>query len=278
MSGTIQCATHGETRQSFVCSHLSGDSVGAGFNRKTPTTENPFPDAWCDDCEIIRAAGGGWNEASEKLSKMVILCSGCYERARIRNTRTSTSLGDLVRLRWKCATCEEWHTGPCLDFSYDSPYFWGKELEDEPSGTDHASEPASNLPGTFLDDDLCAINGNYFFVRGTILLPIIGTRENLCWGVWGSLSRANFAILWEKRDEPGYGSLPSMFSWLSCQIHDYPDTLNLKMQAHFKGFGRRPEFELEPTDHSLSLEFHNGVTPTRVKDIMMRQLRDAEYK
>jgi len=71
-------------------------SVGDPGNRNEPAEDDPFPDAWCDNCEIIRVAtavrnNDGWNEESEKLAKITMLCSECYERARIRNTRTDVT-------------------------------------------------------------------------------------------------------------------------------------------------------------------------------------------
>src|SRR6266436_8113498 len=104
MVENIQCGTHGEREKAYVCAHLLGDTLGLGFNRKEPTRDEPFPDAWCDDCELIRAAHDGWNEESEKLTNISLLCSGCYERVRIRNTRTSFKLEDLADLRWKCGS------------------------------------------------------------------------------------------------------------------------------------------------------------------------------
>jgi hypothetical protein len=125
---TVQCDTHGEKEQTFVCTHLAGDSAGLGFNTDELTEENPFPDAWCDDCEIIRASHSEWNEESEKLVKIVLLCSGCYQRSRIRNTRTAVTLDDLAGMRWKCGSCDEWHTGPELDFAYSEPHYWEVKL------------------------------------------------------------------------------------------------------------------------------------------------------
>jgi hypothetical protein len=87
MPKKIQCATHGDSATTYVCTHLTGGTSGLGFNRNEPTDKNPFPDAWCDDCELIRTAHGGWNRKSEKLASISMLCSGCYERARIRNER-----------------------------------------------------------------------------------------------------------------------------------------------------------------------------------------------
>lgn len=275
MADKVQCATHGEGQATFVCVHILGDASGLGFNRNDPDNDKPFPDAWCDNCELIRAAHNGWNEESEKLTKISLLCSGCYERARIRNTRTSVTLDDLAGLRWKCSSCEEWHIGPCLDFGYDAPHYWRKDFE-------KVSRSAYMLPSTnrerrktFLDEDYCAIDDRDFFVRGIINLPIIGTAETLRWGVWGSLSSENFETLLAMDEDPKRTELAAMFSWLSTRIPEYPDTLNLKMHAEIRQLGWRPNFELEPSDHPLSQEYHQGITPERVKKIMMGQLREV---
>jgi hypothetical protein len=276
MPSNIQCPTHGECQETFVCTHLFGETAGLGFNRNEPTADNPFPDAWCDDCELIRSAHHGWNEQSEKLAKISLLCSGCYERARIRNTRNSISLDDLADLRWKCGSCEEWHIGPCLDFSYAAPYHWRDE--DKKVSRIAALLPSwsKNRSGTFLNEDYCAIENDAFFVRGLIHLPIIGAAETFRWGVWGSLSKENFETLLRTHDDPKRVELPAMFCWLRTQIHEYPDTLNLKMYAHVQELHWRPNFRLELTEHPLSQEYHKGITPERVKEIMMRRLGGNE--
>src|SRR5690348_7213534 len=98
MPDTVQCTIHGETQQTFVCSHLAEQSHGLGFNREDASGDGPFPDAWCDNCEVIRAAHDGWNDESEKLTTIKLLCSGCYERTRIRNTKPNVTLDDLAGL------------------------------------------------------------------------------------------------------------------------------------------------------------------------------------
>lgn len=275
MANKILCKTHGECEETFVCSHLVDEAAGLGFNRDEPTKENPFPDAWCDDCELIFAAHDGWTDESSKLTKIVMLCSGCYERARIRNTHTNVTLDGLADLRWKCGSCEEWHTGPCLDFSYGAPVYWSNEYEEADTGHDSIL-PGDERPKTFLDEDFCAIEDRDFFIRGLIHLPIIGTAETFRWGVWGSLSRENFENLLNVIDDPKRVELPALFSWLSNQIDGYPDTINLKMYAHIQEPGQRPNFELELTDHPLSREYHNGITAERVKEIMMSRLEGEE--
>jgi len=128
---TVNCSIHGETQRSFVCTHLLGESTGMGFNRRSPSDEDPFPDAWCDNCEIIRAEHGDWDNVPEHLQSIALLCSGCYERARIRNTCPTVTLNDLAGLRWKCGGCDEWHAGPLLDLSFDQPVYWASGLTGE---------------------------------------------------------------------------------------------------------------------------------------------------
>jgi hypothetical protein len=271
MGNTVKCTVHGERREAFVCHHLVGNSFGLGFNRDEPADDdNPCPDAWCDSCEIIRASHNRWNDTSEKLVKISLICSACYERARIQNTKTAVTLNDLESLRWKCSSCEDWHSGPCLDFSYRAPYYWRNDKQ----ATDHETSKPMQRPATFLSKDYCAIDNEHFFVCGVIHLPIIGTAETFRWGVWGSLSRENFEAMLRTDNDPKRVELAPMFSWLSNQIPEYPDTLNLKMYASIQSAKWRPQFELETTTHPLSQEYHHGISPERVKKIMMSRVRE----
>jgi len=271
MADTIHCDTHGACEQTFVCSHLTEDLAGLGFNRDEPSEDDPFPDAWCDNCDLIFQAHEGWTDEAAELAGFRLLCSGCYELSHIRNKRTDVSFEELENLRWKCGSCEEWHHGPCLDFTYGAPVYWTAEDDAANQAELFESDP-KELPATLLNDDVCILDGEYYFVRGIIHLPIIGTNETLRWGVWGSLSRENFEKFLATMDDPKRTELPEMFSWLSSSIDDYPDTVNLQMFAHLEEPPERPTFELELTDHPLSQEYHHGITPERVKEIMMRRL------
>jgi len=256
---TIGCAIHGEAAPAFVCSHLAGHSVGLGFNWSEPDEddEDQSPSGWCDNCDLIFEAHGEWNEESEKLIQIKLLCIRCFEQARIRNTRPSETLDDLADLKWKCGACDEVHSGPALDFGFDHPYQWEDDLDPQTS---------------FLNPDYCVIKNEYFFVRGVIKLPIIGTDETFRWGVWGSLSKENFELMMKMDDDPDRVNLPPMFSWLSSRIPDYPDTLSLKMHGRLEGPEGRPVFELERTGHPLSLEYYQGISPTRVNELMITRL------
>lgn len=272
MPDTVHCDTHGETQQTFVCSHLAKESHGLGFHHEDLTDESPYPDAWCDDCEVIRAAHGGWTDESQELITIKLICSGCYERTRIRNTRPTVTLDDLAGLRWKCGECDEWHAGPMLDVGFDRPHYWSNKYDPGHRWSILPSGALEKTHKSFLDSDYCAIDDEHYFVRGIIELPILGTGEDFCWGVWGSLSHENFEALIradEKKEQP---EKTEMFSWLSSKILYYPDTLSLKMTAVIQEPGMRPVFRLDQADHPLVREFYEGITPDRVKEIMFQNL------
>jgi hypothetical protein len=163
-----------------------------------------------------------------------------------------------------------------LDIGFNSPQYWRDELERSARWSFLPSGGLNKPHSSFLDQDYCAIDDEDFFVRGVLHLPMVGSSETFRWGVWGSLSRENFETILKADQDGRPGDLPPMFSWLSTQIAGYPDTLNLKMYAHPQGDKSRPQFRLQPSDHPLAHEFHFGITPERVREIMLAHLPAIE--
>ncbi|MFG6494747.1 DUF2199 domain-containing protein [Fictibacillus sp. UD] len=118
-----------------------------------------------------------------------------------------------------------------------------------------------------INDDLCVMDGEHFFIRGCMEIPVIGSDEPFVWGVWVSLSEENFALTLEHWDDPESEKLEPMFGWLSTALPLYPDTINLKTYVHTRSVDLRPYIELEPTDHPLSIEQREGIKIDRVKEI-----------
>jgi hypothetical protein len=82
---TVQCDRHGDGRKAYTCDHLlHGDHQGF-FTDSDEAPTNPHPDAWCSTCEQIRLVHGGWNEASEALIEVKLVCGDCYEEIKERN-------------------------------------------------------------------------------------------------------------------------------------------------------------------------------------------------
>jgi hypothetical protein len=57
------------------------------------------------------------------------------------------------------------------------------------------------------------------------------------------------------------------FGWFSVRLPGYPDTLNLKVMAHLRDDRMRPWFELEESEHPLSLEYRRGISAERLQQI-----------
>lgn len=122
-------------------------------------------------------------------------------------------------------------------------------------------------PDSELSSDQCVIQGQAFFMRGTIEIPVTDLGETLSWGVWVSLSPEKYARAGELWETPGRENEPPYFGWLSTALPTYPPTINLKTNLHIRPVGQRPLIELEPTDHPLAVEQRNGITLARVQQI-----------
>ncbi len=154
---------------------------------------------------------------------------------------------------FRCSTCDEVHVGT-PSFSYDAPIYWESVPEAERGTISH------------LTTDTCVIEGQHYFVCACLEIPIHGYAEPFVWGVWSSLSAESFGRLAALREAPVDGE--SFFGWFCNQLPFYPDTLNLKVRVHPRSDGLRPFLELEPTDHPLAVDYREGVTIDRARQIM----------
>jgi hypothetical protein len=120
----------------------------------------------------------------------------------------------------------------------------------------------------FLSEDFCVLEGEHFFVRCVLEIPIVGSdRDGFAYGVWSSLSEKNFRRYVETFDAGEQDGLGPWFGWFSNRLKGYPDTLFLKCQVHPRAGRRRPWIELEPTDNPLAIEQRDGITLDRLLEI-----------
>lgn len=156
--------------------------------------------------------------------------------------------------RFKCHDCEEWHEG-FPDIVYDQPEY-AAAVPDE--------ERAARIT---LDDDLCVVDGEHFFIHCILQLPVRGGSDLFCFGVWSSLSEANFRRYREDFDADNSHWDP-MFGYLSNNLPGYAQTLNLKLSIQTRGQGQRPTATLEPTDHPLAIEQRDGIALEKLLDLV----------
>lgn len=153
-----------------------------------------------------------------------------------------------------CSCCGQHHDGLPFSYGAPAPAYWHEDLE--------------GRPGSVLGEEQCVIGGEHFFVRARLVLSILDADEEFDWGVWVSLSKANFARASELWTNPDRVNEPPYFGWLATGLPIYhPTTLNLKTNVHSQPVGVRPTVELEPTDHPLAVEQRTGITLACVQAI-----------
>jgi hypothetical protein len=156
-------------------------------------------------------------------------------------------------MSFRCAVCGEMHDElPDIGADRPDPY-WDVPEEERERRVE-------------LTEDTCVIDGEHYFIRGVLQLPVHDHPEGFGFGVWVSQKRENFEAYVQ---EPGSSALGPFFGWLSTRIEYYAvDTLLLKTMAHFRGDGLRPSIELEPTDHPLAVDQRAGITLQKALEIV----------
>jgi hypothetical protein len=147
-------------------------------------------------------------------------------------------------MQFDCSICGEQHN-ELPDIGHDKPAHWWDIPEDE--RTERAE----------LTSDTCIIDGEHFFIRGVIEIPIHEYHGSLGFGVWVSQKRENFQTY---LDNWNTSTIGPFFGWLCTWIEYYEeDTLLLKTMAHFRGEGLRPLIRVEPGEHPLAIDQYEGI-------------------
>ena len=120
--------------------------------------------------------------------------------------------------------------------------------------------------------DQCVIDGKDFYLRGRILVPVIGVEEPFVWGVWAEVSPTNFVRtneLWTMEGREAEAAFPG---WLNTQLPVFGDTFNLEVSVQTQRVGKRPHFTVVDEEHPLAVEQRNGIKMRRVEEIAERML------
>jgi hypothetical protein len=84
--------------------------------------------------------------------------------------------------------------------------------------------------------------------------------QQLGYGVWSSLSAANYARFLELYDDPARVDEPAYSSWFGNRVPGFPDTLNLQAWVETPSLDLRPTVVLHPEqDHPLVAAQRDGI-------------------
>ncbi len=151
--------------------------------------------------------------------------------------------------KFRCHCCDEEHDISDLSFGADAPSAWNELSENERMKSE-------------LGDDFCTIRipeGDNYFVRGCIDMPVIGLAKDFVWGAWCSVSGTSMDLIRKHWNDPDRAQLDPMFGWFYTQIPTYPETLMLKALVHLRDIPTRPYIDIEPTLHPFSVDCHEGI-------------------
>lgn len=151
----------------------------------------------------------------------------------------------------------------CGSLSPDPPLCYGAEAPWRLLGVPESEfEKRVDLTG-----DQCVVDGEHFFIRGHVILPIVGSSETFAWSVWCSLSEESFLHACDRWFVPERSADPPYFGWLMTSLPSYPETLHLKTSVQSREVGVVPAVTVQPCDHPLAAEQRCGVTMDRVRAI-----------
>jgi hypothetical protein len=165
---------------------------------------------------------------------------------------------------WTCSVCGVAHEGLPLDGVLLIPRTGTRSV----TGTTDFSAAISVIPTEHRDPD--------YFVRGMIEIPILdGTTEDEIYfgiGAWTSLSKDHFEWYSDNWEADREAQGDAWFGWLSNTVPVYPETLNLKSNVLLRGEKLRPLIALQPGEHPLSIDQHEGITLARARELATRWL------
>ena len=164
--------------------------------------------------------------------------------------------------QFTCSSCGQIHRGmPTFGFSFPIQYLDIPNTEREQRVS--------------LNPNECVIDDQWFFVRGSIEIPVHESPEPLIWGVWVSLSERSFKTFRDFFQQPKKPYPGPFLGWLASDMRPYEETcVNLKTRTHVRDSQMRPSIELEPTHHRLAVEQREGISVQRVAEIYALMVHD----
>jgi hypothetical protein len=146
------------------------------------------------------------------------------------------------RSGYTCHVCGRTHEGVPPSFAADFPDMYAN-LSAADKGT-----------RAVIGSDQCIIDGKWFFLRGCLEIPIIGSPERFLWGLWATIYADVFGQIdacWnEEGREKRYGPFKGR---LANSLSEYAETLNLKLSIVIQPVGTRPLFVIDEPEHPLAI-------------------------
>ncbi|MBW3572860.1 MAG: DUF2199 domain-containing protein [Gemmatimonadetes bacterium] len=159
-------------------------------------------------------------------------------------------------MKIRCSACDQLHDLSEIQIGYDRPDPW------------YAVHPAEREERWQMDMDLAILDGERFFIRGLVFIPVQGEEHPHAWGVWAAVDEADFRLYDALYEDPERHREPPFAGRIANQIAGYPQTLGLPVTIRLGSGNDRPSFVVEDAAHPLAAEQRGGVYVERVLEMV----------
>ena len=111
--------------------------------------------------------------------------------------------------------------------------------------------------------DLCVFDGERFFIRALLPLPVVGREHPYNVGLWVEVSKQIFERVYEIWDETDQAEEPAFHAEIANDIRNHPPSCGLSASLSLTGPTTRPVVTLSPAEHPLVGEQSRGITAHR---------------
>lgn len=158
-------------------------------------------------------------------------------------------------MTFTCEVCGETHAGETRDIrmGLPQPIFLLDETERERR--------------SWVADDAAVLDGERFFVRALLELPVVGEDGYFGYCAWIEVAEPDFAMLMELWDaEDGWRSGP-FAGTLANELSPYAFTEGLPVQLRLREVQLLPLVELADGEHELVRAQRSGISPHRAHQL-----------
>ena len=150
---------------------------------------------------------------------------------------------------YTCNVCGRSHDDVPMSFAADYPDMYANM-----TGAERTARAT-------IGSDQCIVDRKWYFLRGCLEIPIIGSDEVFLWGLWASIKEDVFDEISRSWEEEGRERRHGPFKGrLANSPSVYPDSLNAKLQIVMQPVGTRPLFVLEETERPIKLAQASGIS------------------
>jgi hypothetical protein len=108
-------------------------------------------------------------------------------------------------------------------------------------------------------EDWCIFDESLYYLRGCLLIPVIGFDQPFSLGVWTTLGEHDFDMTMELWSNPIRTQEPPYYGMLANEVPFYEDTRMLQTRVQTRAPGERPLITV-PDKHPLGVDQRDGIS------------------